>query len=56
MTFQAVTHDDLPPLSTGVVHVWRVDLDRDGEASETEIILLTPDEVERAGRFRFARD
>jgi 4'-phosphopantetheinyl transferase len=45
--------DDLPALSAGIVHVWRVDLDREGGAG---IALLAPDEAERAGRFRFARD
>jgi 4'-phosphopantetheinyl transferase len=53
---QLSTDDDRTPLSARVVRVWRADLDRDGEAAEAEIALLAPEEVERAGRFRFARD
>ncbi len=40
-----------PPLAADEVHLWRIALDAPADAS-----LLSPDELERAGRFHFARD
>lgn len=41
-----------PKPSGREVHVWRVDLDSPGRAENTSIDLLSPDERERAARFR----
>jgi 4'-phosphopantetheinyl transferase len=46
----------IPPLQAGVVHVWRVDLDRADLSAASSAAGLAPDEAERAARFRFPRD
>lgn len=38
------------------VHVWRASLDNAGSAIETMLGILSPDEKERAARFKFERD
>ncbi len=43
-----------PRLNSGEIHVWNASLD--GSAHEQDQALLSPDETERAGRYRFARD
>jgi 4'-phosphopantetheinyl transferase len=48
--------DRVPPLQAGIVHVWRVDLDRAGLSTDSSVAILSPDEAERAARFRFPRD
>lgn len=45
-----------PAVGEGGVHVWRLDLDVDPVALERFAHLLTPEEKERAGRFRFGQD
>lgn len=45
-----------PRLARGEVHVWRADLARLGAESQRLADVLSPDELERAARFRFERD
>jgi 4'-phosphopantetheinyl transferase len=54
--FQPPMAEEIDLLATGVVDVWRVSLDPPGRVVAALDRLLSPDELERAGRFRFARD
>lgn len=47
---------ELPSLDGDDVHVWRVDLEAARQAQPTLLAMLSPDELERAGRFHFDRD
>ena len=40
-------------LSTEVIHVWRADLQQPDSVLKELYAWLTPDEIDRAGRFRF---
>ena len=42
-----------PPLQTGEVHVWRIELEQPNNLLEKFRTSLDPDELERAGRFHF---
>lgn len=42
-----------PPLQRGELHVWRVDLPLEGDIQDDVLDGLSPDERERANRFRF---
>jgi 4'-phosphopantetheinyl transferase len=46
----------VPALEPSTVHVWRASLDQDDDAIDEFHALLSDDELERARRFRFARD
>ncbi len=45
-----------PPLPPADVHVWRLDLDRPSAEQENLTRVLSPDERERAARYRFEID
>ena len=42
-------------LQAGQVHVWQICLEQDGELLDRFRRTLTPEELDRAGRFRFER-
>jgi 4'-phosphopantetheinyl transferase len=43
-------------LAANEVHVWRVSLDQSSERTALSLDVLSPDEREKAARFRFAKD
>lgn len=45
-----------PELPDGEIHLWRADLDRDMSALPALATALAPEELAKAGRFRFVRD
>lgn len=45
-----------PPLNLKEVHIWRVRLEQPGDKATSFKSVLSPDELERAGRFYFDRD
>jgi 4'-phosphopantetheinyl transferase len=51
-----VKSPERPILTTGEVHVWRADLNRDRATINTYLKLLSADEKERAGKYFFQRD
>lgn len=59
MTPGAITHEprkDCPALDGSEIHVWWADLDLHRPCVQTLASVLSPDEVERADRFRFQAD
>ncbi len=48
--------NDPPTLESGEVHVWRVSIDRNVSQLEKFLETLSPDERQRADRFRFEKD